>query len=87
MVFMVLGRFETSQGLLCNLSGVPGTYENTHGFHGVGTQGALPRGPSGQFCGPRLVPGGILKLFVHICAIFVGSGPSELYGFRGSGPL
>ena len=83
MVFTVLGRFETSQGLLCNLSGVPETY----GFHGIGTQGALPRGPSGPFCGPRFVPGGILKLFFHIYAIFMGSGPSELDGFRGSGPL
>ena len=43
MVFMVLGRFETSQGLLCNLSGVPGTYEKHMVFMALGRRG-LSRG-------------------------------------------
>ena len=39
MVFTVLGRFETSQGLLCNLSGVPGTYEKRMVFMALGRRG------------------------------------------------
>ena len=75
MVFTVLGRFETSQGLLCNLSGVPGTYENMW-FSRCWDAGGPPEGSFWFFCGPRLVPDGILKLFFHIYAIFMGSGPS-----------
>ena len=39
MVFTVLGRFETSQGLHCNLSGVPGTYEKHMVFMALGRRG------------------------------------------------
>ena len=136
---MVLGRFETYQGLLCNLSGVPGAYEKQmvfmavgrrgppegsfwpfllppvrswrdpeaclpylrdfHGFRALRTAwfprcnlpgaplqvsggppehmkntwfsrcwdaGGPPDGSFWAFCGPRLVPGGSLKLFYHV---------------------
>ena len=76
MVFTVLGRFETSQGLLCNLSVVPGTYEKQMVFTALGRRGPSRGVLLALVCSPRLVPGGILTVFCHMCPIFVGSGLS-----------
>ena len=62
MVFTVLGRFETSQGLLCNLSGVPGTYENTWLSWSWDVVGP-PKGSHWLLFGSRLVPGQVFTVF------------------------
>ena len=66
MVFMVLGRFETSQGLRCNLSGVPGTYEKHMVFTALGR-----RGPSrGVLLALFAAPGSFLAGYALFSCIF-----------------
>ena len=81
MVFTVLGRFETSQGLLCNLSGVPGTYEKHMVFMALGR-----RGPSrGVLLALFAAPGSFLAGswgFSVICVRFSwGPGPPNFVVF------
>ena len=81
VVFTVLGRFETSQGLLCDLSGVPGTYEKHMVFTALGR-----RGPSrGVLLALSAAPGSFLAGFWGfsvICAQFSwGPGPPNCVVF------